>query len=65
MATHAPDEIRGSAFGLLAGLQSFGNLAASGIAGVLWVTASPSFAFAYIAAWMIIALAVLSHAHSG
>lgn len=63
VATHAPDEIRGSAFGLLAGVQSFGNLAASAIAGVLWVAASPSFAFAYIAAWMIIALVILVRAN--
>ena len=32
VATHAPDDLRRSAFVLLAGIQSFGNLAASGIA---------------------------------
>jgi ATP-dependent Clp protease ATP-binding subunit ClpA len=31
----------GSAFGLLAAVQSFGNLAASAIAGLLWTAASP------------------------
>lgn len=56
VATHAPAELRGSAFGLLAGAQSFGNLAASGIAGILWTTLSPSWAFTYLAAWMVVAL---------
>jgi hypothetical protein len=37
----APVELRGSAFGLLAAVQSFGNLAASAIAGLLWTLASP------------------------
>ena len=60
VATHAPDDLRGSAFGLLAGIQSFGNLAASGIAGILWATISPTAAFAYIATWMLIALITLS-----
>ena len=60
VATHAPEQIRGSAFGLLAAVQSFGNLAASGIAGILWATVSPTAAFAYIAAWMIIALIALA-----
>jgi hypothetical protein len=35
IATAAPTRLRGSAFGLLAVIQSVGNLAASGIAG-LW-----------------------------
>ena len=35
VATVAPDEVRGSAFGLLAAAQSLGNLAASGIAGIV------------------------------
>lgn len=56
VATHAPDELRGSAFGLLAGVQSLGNLAASAIAGILWTALSPTWAFAYLTAWMVIAL---------
>ena len=36
VAGAAPSGLRGSAVGLLAGVQSFGNLAASGIAGVLF-----------------------------
>lgn len=60
VATHAPDHIRGSAFGLLACVQSLGNLAASAIAGILWIVASPSWAFAYLAAWMAIALTIFA-----
>ena len=56
VATHAPDDLRGSAFGLLAGVQSLGNLAASAIAGILWTAFSPTWAFAYLTAWMVIAL---------
>jgi hypothetical protein len=52
----APVELRGSAFGLLAAVQSFGNLAASAIAGLLWTAASPAVAFGYLAGWMAIVL---------
>ena len=37
-------------------MQSFGNLAASAIAGLLWTLASPRAAFAYLVAWMLLAL---------
>lgn len=56
VAQAAPIELRGSSFGLLAGLQSFGNLAASSIVGLLWTAASPTWAFTYLVAWMAIAL---------
>lgn len=46
VAALAPVELRGSAFGLLAAVQSFGNLAASAIAGLLWTLASPRVASA-------------------
>jgi MFS family permease len=59
VAANAPAGIRGSAFGLLAAVQSFGNLAASGVAGVLWTAASPSWAFAYLTGWMVLAAAIL------
>ena len=59
VARLAPDDIRGSAFGLLAALQAVGNLAASAIAGVLWNAVSPTAAFLYVAAWMLVALAGL------
>jgi MFS family permease len=65
VATHSPEDIRGSAFGLLAGVQSLGNLAASGIAGILWTALSPSWAFAYLAAWMALALAAVSATSRG
>jgi MFS family permease len=56
VATLAPVELRGSAFGLLAAVQSFGNLAASAVAGLLWTLASPRVAFGYLVAWMVLAL---------
>jgi MFS family permease len=56
VAALAPQALRGSAFGLLAAVQSFGNLAASAIAGLLWTAVSPRLAFAYLAAWMALAL---------
>ena len=62
VAEHAPIELRGSAFGALAGVQSLGNFAASGIAGLLWTTISPRAAFTYLAAWMAIALLLLARA---
>ncbi|HEX5902768.1 MAG TPA: MFS transporter [Actinomycetota bacterium] len=52
VALMAPDTARGSAFGLLAAAQSFGNLAASGVAGALWTVFSSTVAFGYAAAWM-------------
>jgi len=59
VATHAPSDLRGSAFGLLAATQSFGNLAASLIAGILWTTLSPTWAFGYLTAAMLIAAVML------
>jgi hypothetical protein len=59
VAALAPSELRGSAFGLLAAVQSFGNLAASTVAGVLWSTVSPTAAFAYLTGWMVLALSGL------
>jgi MFS family permease len=54
VATLAPGAIRGSAFGLLAAVQSFGQLAASAVAGVLWTATSPTIAFGYLAACMLV-----------
>jgi MFS family permease len=59
VAALAPAHLRGSAFGLLATIQAVGNLAASGIAGILWTALSPTAAFGYLTAWMLLALAVL------
>ena len=60
VATHAPTHMGGSAFGLLAATQSFGNLAASLIAGILWTTLSPTWAFAYLALAMLTAATTLA-----
>lgn len=60
VATFATDDIRGSAFGLLAAIQSFGNLAASAIVGLLYTVVSPGFAFAYASALMVAALTVVT-----
>jgi len=65
VAALAPANVRGSAFGLLAAVQSVGNLAASAIAGILWTVFSPAAAFGYLVAWMVIALiGLLSTARS-
>ena len=55
VASLAPPELRGSAFGLVAAVQAFANLAASAVAGVLWKTVSPKAAFLYLAGWSILA----------
>lgn len=65
VATHTPDQLRGSAFGLLAGVQSLGNLAASATAGLLWTALGPAWAFAYLAAWMGFAAITLFTAGTG
>lgn len=62
VAAFAPEEIRGSAFGLLATVQAVGNVAASVVAGLLYTFASPTIAFGYLAVWMLIALVVLAWA---
>ena len=56
VAVLAPAELRGSAFGLLAGIQAFGNLAASAIAGLLWTLVGPAIAFGYLAVCTLVAL---------
>jgi MFS family permease len=59
VAAYAPEEVRGSAFGIVAAIQSFGNLAASAVAGALWTLVSARAAFLYLAAWMLLALAAV------
>ena len=59
VATHAPLEVRGSAFGLLAALQSGGNFLASAVAGVLWTAVSPAAAFTFAAIAMTGAVVAL------
>ena len=60
VAALAPVNLRGSAFGLLATVQSFGNIVASGIAGLLWTAISPSIAFIYLAAWTLLSFIILA-----
>jgi MFS family permease len=60
VAALAPTDLRGSAFGLLATVQSFGNIVASGIAGLLWTLLSPTIAFVYLAVWALISCVVLA-----
>jgi MFS family permease len=60
VATLAPQDLRGSAFGALAAVQSFGNLAASAVAGALWTLVSPRAAFLYLAAWAAVSVVALT-----
>jgi len=53
-----PDRFRGSGFGMLGALQSFGGLASSAIVGVLWAAASPAVGFAYAGGLMGLSAAV-------
>jgi len=59
VAAAAPEDLRGSAFGLLAVVQSGGNLVASSVTGVLWAAFSPAVAFTYLATCMAGAIVVL------
>jgi MFS family permease len=60
VATFAPLDLRGSAFGLVATVQAFANLAASAVAGVIWTAVSPRAAFLYLAAWSVVAAAAFA-----
>jgi MFS family permease len=59
VASLAPAEARGSAFGVLAAVQSFGSVCASAVAGLIWTFVSPAAAFAYLAIWMTVAVAAI------
>ena len=63
VASLAPVDVRGSAFGVLAAVQSFGSVCASAIAGVIWTFVSPSAAFAYLAFWMLAAVPAILWSH--
>jgi MFS family permease len=60
VADAAPATLRGSAFGLLAGAQGFGSLAASAGCGAVWTLVSPRAAFIYVAVWMVAALLAIT-----
>lgn len=52
VALALPDRLRGNGFGLLGLIQSFGDLGATPVAGVLWSVWSAPLAFSYAAVWM-------------
>ena len=52
-----PEELRGSGFGALGGVQAFGGLASSAAVGLMWSGISPSAGFLYAAGWMAVAAA--------
>ena len=52
VASLAPEDLRGSAFGLLAAIQSAGDFIASVVTGLLWTLVSPVAAFAFATAAM-------------
>jgi MFS family permease len=49
------DHLRGSGFGLLGGVRSFGDLASSAVVGLLWTAVSPTAGFLYACGWMMLA----------
>jgi MFS family permease len=55
-----PDHLRGSGFGVLGAVQATGDLLASAITGLLYAIVSPSLAFGYAGAWMVLSLAATS-----
>ncbi|MBX5442703.1 MAG: MFS transporter [Solirubrobacteraceae bacterium] len=59
VAALAPEGLRGSSFGALAAIQSFGNVIASGLAGLLYTAVSPGAAFLFPAAAMLVATCAL------
>jgi hypothetical protein len=60
VAALAPTDLRGSAFGLLAAVQSLGNVMASATAGALWTLVSPTAGLLFAAALMVAALLALA-----
>ena len=63
VAALAEEQVRGSAFGALATIQSLGNFAASAIAGLLYTVVSPRAAFLYLAVWMVVAVVAFVGVH--
>jgi MFS family permease len=61
VARSLPDELRGSGFGVLGGLQSLGDFGSSLAVGLLWTAFSPVVGFGYAAGLMALAF-VLSRA---
>lgn len=59
VATLGANDLRGSSFGALAGIQSLGNLVASSTTGILYASVSPTAAFLFPAAAMLLAASAL------
>ncbi|MFT4083295.1 MAG: MFS transporter [Nocardioides sp.] len=57
VARALPDRLRGNGFGFLGLIQSFGDLGATLVAGLIWSLVSPTAAFVYAAGWMVLAVA--------
>ena len=55
-----PDELRGSGFGVVGGIQAVGNIVGTVVAGVLYATVSPAAAFTYAGAWMLLSACAAS-----
>lgn len=60
VATHAPNTFEAPHSGSSPASKSVGNLAASAIAGILWTALGPTWAFTYLAAWLVLAVAILA-----
>lgn len=54
VASLLPDEVRGSGFGLLGGIESLGDFASSAAVGLMWAALSPAAGFLYATGWMAI-----------
>ena len=52
-----PDNLRSNGFGVLGLVQSFGDLGATVVAGILWSVFSATVAFLYAAVWMALSVA--------
>lgn len=53
-----PAHLRGSGFGVLGGVQAFGDFASSAVVGILWTAVNPSVAFLYAAVWVGVGAAI-------
>jgi MFS family permease len=56
LARLLPDELRGSGFGLLGGVQSLGDFVSSAAVGLVWTLISPGAAFVVAAVWMVLSV---------
>ena len=59
VAALAPTALRGSAFGLLAGIQSAGDFIASAVVGLVWTLVSPTLAFGLAGVLMVASLVTM------